>query len=118
MQTQTRASLFGPAHAQFDGAKDWSDRIRSGEITAFVPIIGRVAKYHVEPDDQEIPVQKFDPPIREGSEVRVMRVNKVGNISLASDGEGNPIFFPHVNVDVEYEAESSGSEPVFEPPRD
>ena len=111
MQTQKNASLFGPGHPSFQAALEWIARINSGEITSFAPIHGKIAGYHVEPSDAATPVQKFDPPIKPETEVRVTAVNEASNISIVpdTDNPGVSYFYPHVNVDVEYEAaEQSG----------
>jgi hypothetical protein len=104
--TCTNASLFGPAFPTFDAAKNWIAAVQSGEITAFSPIHGKVAGYHVEMDDRNVPVQKFDPPIKPETDVRIVKLNHSGNISIVPDKDDANIacFFPHINADVEYEA--------------
>jgi len=105
--TQTGASLFGPAHPNFDAAKGWITNVQAGVITEFAPIHGKVAGYHVEPNDNNVPVQGFDPPIKPESEVRIIKLNESGNIAIMPDADnpGSSYFFPHINADVEYEAE-------------
>lgn len=97
------ASLFGPPQATFDEAQKWAEDLALGNIKSFVPVLGKIAGYHVEQNNSQIPVQKFDPPLREGQEVTVLSVNKFGNVSLMRDEEGVLRFYPHVNANVEYD---------------
>lgn len=97
------ASLFGPGQTSFEEAQDWARRLALGEIKSFVPVHGKVAGYHVEHSNSQIPVQMFDPPLREGQEVTVLFVNKFGNVSLMRGEEGVLRFYPHVNANVEYD---------------
>lgn len=99
------ASLFGPGQKSFDEAQDWARQLAMGEIKSFVPVLGKVAGYHVEQNSSQIPVQKFDPPLKEGQEVTVMFINKFGNISLMRDESGVMWYYPHVNANVEYVTE-------------
>lgn len=97
------ASLFGPGQASFEEAQDWARRLALGEIKSFVPVLGKVAGYHVEHSNSQIPVQRFDPPLPPDQEVRVLFVNKFGNVSLMRGEEGVLRFYPHVNANVEYD---------------
>ncbi len=101
---QNYASLFGPVQESFDGAKDWIAKVKSGEITSFIPAHGRDAGYHVEPSEEAVPVQNFDPPFELGDEVRLVSINRIGDISMIRDLKGRLLlFFPHLNAKIEYD---------------
>lgn len=106
MKQQKNASLFAPACRTFEAAQGWIATVQSGEVTSFVPIHGKVAGYHVEADDQNVPLQKLTPPVKPETEVRILKVNHIGNISIVPDKDDSTVahYYPHINVDVAYEA--------------
>lgn len=106
MHLQNGASLFGPAHASFDAARGWIANVRDGVVSTFVPIHGKVAGYHVEKTAINVPVQAFNPPIKPESEVQIIKLNESGNIAIMpdTDSPGSSYYYPHINVDVGYEA--------------
>jgi hypothetical protein len=102
MKRQLYASLFGPGQASFEEAQEWIRQLNDGEIKWFVPVHGKIAGYHAEPCNTQVPIQRFDPPLGDGQEVKVLFINKSGNISLMRDDEGVLRFFPHINANIEY----------------
>lgn len=108
MVSVTWASLFREGFDTIDEAIAWVKSIEDGTTTEFVPVHGRIAGYHVIQGERAVPIQAFDPPIKEGSAVIIVDVNSVhyyaGNgVSIATNDDGKKLFYPHVNVDIEYE---------------
>ena len=114
MHTQNFASLFvGRGCDTFEEAKKLRASIGVG--STFVPITGRDtgAGYHIEPDEHNVPLQNFNPPIEKGTEVAVTKIDltRSSDISLHRDSMGGKLrFFPRVNVNVEYEGENTPPE--------